>query len=1005
MPISINEFWKLAVASGLLTPARCKELHAAFAGMKGAARQANTLSLSEWLVSGGVISRYQASLLAAGRPGPFVFGDFVISDRIETGRLSRVFRATSKSGQHALLVFAAQLPEDADGIETIAERTHAAIAIHSPHVSRVHQFVDGPPHSFIVVQDLQGQSLREYLAQQKLSLETACRVGFHAALGLVAMHAQKSVHGKLCPENIWIEPSGTAKLLQFPLAPSATPQERLELPLADYLAPELRSPQQAASDLADIYGLGCTLYELIAGRVPFPGGTGQQKLERHRSEIPQRLDRLVLGVPEELADLVAEMIDKEPLLRCSTASQVAHLLAPFADDWGSQQRRAGPPRPDGGLTPGYGAWKAPDWKSPPQQTRSGPRPADRPKDEPAPKGPLVSDSLAAAADGASAKGAARVKQAATDSIFNTADFDPAQLSALSPAENPSAAQTPWEVPLPVRQPVGSPIAKPANRRLSNTALVGGGVGLALVAAIIVAGLLVSSQDDRAEKTLPPPTTAEGAERGGNRNPGAAAPASGAQPQTVNAKTSSKPAVSEVEDDGQTLWVSPTAGEPLDLNYLPSGAQVFMILRPAELLESSEGAKLFDALCPAGELAKSQLHSILGVELAEVEQLSIAFFPDDSGAPQAAFAMRLRKAIPQATLLEGWGQPAPAQHNSKKFFQGPRFAFYLPDASEGRVAAIAGAGVIQEIIDGDGPPLLRKGIERLLRASDSARHFNLLFTPSYLFTDGKSLLVGDLEKLRDPLSAFLDESIEAVLVSAHLGDPFFLEFRALGSVDKRPQDLTRLLQARLEKVPEQLEHYVASLQPSPYGRLVVNRFPRMVQIMSDYTRGGVEDQQAVLRCYLPGIAAHNLLSGAELTLFEQPTPPSAAETKPEAKPRVGAAAALDKRISLSFPRDTLERCLEMLAKEIDVEVEILGSDLQLEGITKNQSFGLDERDRPAGEILRKVLELANPSGKLIYVIKPKEGQREAIFITTRNAATKRGDPLPQEFAPKTLQEQP
>ena len=365
-------------------------------------------------------------------------------------------------------------------------------------------------------------------------------------------------------------------------------------------------------------------------------------------------------------------------------------------------------------------------------------------------------------------------------------------------------------------------------------------------------------------------------------------------------------------------------------------------------------------------------------------------------------MRLRNAIPAAKLLEAWGQPQEAKVGAKQFFQAARLAYYLPPQGGERVVAIAPAAQMKEMLELEGPPLVRQGIERLLHESDAARHFNLLLAPSYLLTDGKSLLVGDLEKLHDPLAQFLDESLEAVLVSAHLGDELFLEFRAVGPVDQPPGELAKLQRTRLEQMPEQIEGYVAALQPRPYGRLVVNRFPRMVQLLSDFTRAGAEGRQAVLRCYLPLVAAHNLVLGTELTLFEEP--PAAGTAEPKQPPAVegpaGAAAALQKRISLSFPRDTLEKCMEMLSKEIDAEVVILGKDLQLEGITKNQSFGLDERDQIAGEILRRVLKLANSDGKLVYVVKPKDGEGEAIFITTRAAAAKRGDRLPAEFSAKS-----
>jgi hypothetical protein len=73
---------------------------------------------------------------------------------------------------------------------------------------------------------------------------------------------------------------------------------------------------------------------------------------------------------------------------------------------------------------------------------------------------------------------------------------------------------------------------------------------------------------------------------------------------------------------------------------------------------------------------------------------------------------------------------------------------------------------------------------------------------------------------------------------------------------------------------------------------------------------------------------------------------------------------------------------------------------LEGITKNQSFGLDERDLPAEEILQKVMLLANPDGKLVYVLKPGDDGAERIIITTRAAVAKRGDKLPDALVQPT-----
>jgi hypothetical protein len=171
----------------------------------------------------------------------------------------------------------------------------------------------------------------------------------------------------------------------------------------------------------------------------------------------------------------------------------------------------------------------------------------------------------------------------------------------------------------------------------------------------------------------------------------------------------------------------------------------------------------------------------------------------------------------------------------------------------------------------------------------------------------------------------------------------------------------------------------------------------MQLARDFTRGGVVDGQVVLNAYLPQAAAHNLVMGAELTLLESSGPArTAAQAARPAAPR-SVAESLKKRISLSVPRDSLDRVMDVLAKELGVDIVILGSDLEAEGITKNQSLNnLDERDLPAGDILRKVLKLANPDDKLVFVIRPNDDGGEAIFVTTRAAAKKQGESLPDGF---------
>jgi hypothetical protein len=186
---------------------------------------------------------------------------------------------------------------------------------------------------------------------------------------------------------------------------------------------------------------------------------------------------------------------------------------------------------------------------------------------------------------------------------------------------------------------------------------------------------------------------------------------------------------------------------------------------------------------------------------------------------------------------------------------------------------------------------------------------------------------------------------------------------------------------------------------------------MLRALARYSRAGDEHRQAVLRAYLPSSAGHNLLMAAELLLTQprQVESASGEQPSPTARP-----ATLEERLaqtgSLTFTKESLERALELLAEDTGIEMVIQGGDLQLEGITKNQSLGLQMRDRPVQEILVEILLKANPdrtaSGpadprqKLVYTVERREPDDAGrIIVTTRAAAEKRNLPLPDAFLVK------
>ncbi len=261
-------------------------------------------------------------------------------------------------------------------------------------------------------------------------------------------------------------------------------------------------------------------------------------------------------------------------------------------------------------------------------------------------------------------------------------------------------------------------------------------------------------------------------------------------------------------------------------------------------------------------------------------------------------------------------------------------------------------------------------------------------------------------LRRPLEWFLGNNVGAAALSMNWDENFFIELVALPTLDSSPERMSDELAARVDELPDLVENYVLGLDSSPYSRRVVARLPEMVRRLAAYTRHGYDKDAAVLRCYLPAAAGHNLLMGAELALAEgqgRGEPADVARSLKRAR-RHRSLRGFRRMTSLRFAREELEAALDMLAQDVGVTITIRGRDLQLEGITRNQLFGINMTDRSAEEILVEILRRANPDKlatgpadprqKLVYVVGP-----EAIFITTRAAAAERGEKLPAVFQGK------
>ena len=264
--------------------------------------------MSEWKVPG------YAELRALGSGG---FGDVMLARHEESGTLVAI-----KYLRRDLLAdpgFAAMFRGEAAVLASLDD----------PNVVRLHEYVEGAAGAAIVMELVDGVSVREILARQGATTAEAALVVLQGSLlGLAAAHWRGVVHRDYKPENVLVNGDGASKLTDFGIAARAGDRPIPAGTLA-YAPPE-QFAGAPASPAGDVYAATATFYECLTGRPPFTGQTTEALLAQHRSEqVP--LD----AVPEPLRPLVASGLAKDPRDRpADAAAFVAGLRTVAADAYG-----------------------------------------------------------------------------------------------------------------------------------------------------------------------------------------------------------------------------------------------------------------------------------------------------------------------------------------------------------------------------------------------------------------------------------------------------------------------------------------------------------------------------------------------------------------------------------------------------------------------------------------------------------------------------------------------
>jgi serine/threonine protein kinase len=340
--LPLTAFRRSALASGLLTVEQILEAESALRAAHGAIGtwiRIDDDSLAAKLIELGNLNRWQAEQLKAGR-AKFNLGPYLVIDSIGQGGMGQVFKAEHRMmGRVVAVKVLPRHRSTPDAISSFTREIRAQAQFDHENLVRAYDAGHDGNVYFLVTEFVPGTDLRKLVrARGKLSMQDAATIISQAARALAHAHACGLVHRDVKPGNLLVTPSGKTKVSDLGLASFLgvddpdDPRAGRIVGTADYLSPEhIRAPGDM-SPASDIYSLGCTLYYAVTGKVPFPGGTTNDKARRHCEEIPLNPRRFHLELTGEFIDVIAAMMEKDPGRRIASASEVVVRLAPWATE-------------------------------------------------------------------------------------------------------------------------------------------------------------------------------------------------------------------------------------------------------------------------------------------------------------------------------------------------------------------------------------------------------------------------------------------------------------------------------------------------------------------------------------------------------------------------------------------------------------------------------------------------------------------------------------------------
>jgi eukaryotic-like serine/threonine-protein kinase len=338
-PAVASEFLELVARSGLISARRMESICQQLA----ITPELEAERVARRLVRSRILTPFQAERLLEGRYRGLLIDRYPIREVLGFGGMGCVFIAEDPKLKRkvAIKLLAAEHALDAGMLTRLKLEAAAGMKLNHPNVVRTLRLGSTGAVHFLVMELFRGITMHELVALHgPVRWETVCDFGLQAAQALTTAHKQHIIHRDLKPANFLIDGSGVLKILDFGLAlMKDQPEEEFSLSMLfghdclgtpDYIAPEQTTNSQHVDARADIYSLGASLYVALTARVPFSEKSNKAKLEAHRVKQPRGVREIRPDIPQNVADIIARMMEKDPDKRFASAEEVVAAFQPLA---------------------------------------------------------------------------------------------------------------------------------------------------------------------------------------------------------------------------------------------------------------------------------------------------------------------------------------------------------------------------------------------------------------------------------------------------------------------------------------------------------------------------------------------------------------------------------------------------------------------------------------------------------------------------------------------------